>query len=159
MKQNVIDVLMYLLEFYSDDTSMFDGDRSAIETELLAAGFPDGEVGKAFDWLESLSNLPNLEDNLVNSAQPGATRVFTALEKQRLSPACQGFLYFLAHSNVIDWASLEVVIDRVLDLDIQDIDLEQIKWLVLMVMFNQPGRESTYAWLEELVYENEHRIH
>ena len=159
MKQNVIDVLMYLLEFYSDDTSMFDGDRSTIETELLSAGFPGGEVGKAFDWLESLSNLPDQENSLVNTSRPGSTRVFTLQERQRLSPACQGFLHFLAHSNVIDWASLEVVIDRVLDLDLQDIDLEQIKWLVLMVMFNQPGKETTYAWLEELVYENEHRIH
>ncbi|MCG2635167.1 MAG: DUF494 domain-containing protein [Gammaproteobacteria bacterium] len=159
MKQNVIDVLMYLLEFYSDDTSIFDGDRLTIETELVAAGFPDTEVGKAFDWLESLTDLPEQESNLANRSKSGSTRVFTAAEQQRLSPACQGFLHFIAHSEVIDWASLEVVIDRVLALDTQDIDLEQIKWVVLMVMFNQPGKESTYAWLEELVYENEHRVH
>ena len=33
----------------------------------------------------------------------------------------------------------------------EEIDLDQLKWVVLMVLFNQPGRESAYAWMEDLV--------
>ena len=32
-----------------------------------------------------------------------------------------------------------------------DIDLDQLKWVVLMVLFNQPGREAAFAWMEDLV--------
>jgi Smg protein len=46
-----------------------------------------------------------------------------------------------------------MVIDRVMALDADDIDLEQLKWVVLMVLFNQPGREGAYAWMEDLVFE------
>jgi hypothetical protein len=35
-----------------------------------------------------------------------------------------------------------------------DIDLHQLKWIILMVLFNQPGREEAYAWLEDLVFDD-----
>jgi Smg protein len=31
-------------------------------------------------------------------------------------------------------------------------DLEQMKWIILMVLFNQPGQEQAYAWMEDLVF-------
>ena len=36
-----------------------------------------------------------------------------------------------------------------------DIDLEEVKWVVLMVLFNQPGQEANYAWMEDLMFEEE----
>ncbi len=41
-----------------------------------------------------------------------------------------------------------------LALDSEEIDLEQLKWVVLMVLFYQPGREVAYAWMEDLVFED-----
>ena len=35
-----------------------------------------------------------------------------------------------------------------------EIDLDQLKWVVLMVLFNQPGRESAYAWMEDMVIDH-----
>lgn len=46
-----------------------------------------------------------------------------------------------------------MVIDRVMALESEEIDLEQLKWVVLMVLFNQPGREAAYAWMEDLVFD------
>jgi Smg protein len=39
-------------------------------------------------------------------------------------------------------------------LDSEDFDLEQLKWVVLMVLFKQPGQEAAYAWMEDLVFDN-----
>ena len=47
----------------------------------------------------------------------------------------------------------EVVIDRLLALDADDIDIEQVKWVVLMVLFSQPGQEQAYERMEDLVFE------
>jgi Smg protein len=47
-----------------------------------------------------------------------------------------------------------VVVERVLALEEDEIDLEQLKWVVLMVLFYQPGREVAYAWMEDLVFED-----
>jgi Smg protein len=56
--------------------------------------------------------------------------------------------------GVLNPASRELVIDRAMALENEDFDIEQLKWVVLMVLFNQPGEEAAYAWLEDLVFEN-----
>ena len=33
-----------------------------------------------------------------------------------------------------------------------DIDVEQVKWVVLMVLFSQPGQEVAFSRMEDLVY-------
>ncbi|HEX2201077.1 MAG TPA: DUF494 family protein [Gammaproteobacteria bacterium] len=44
-----------------------------------------------------------------------------------------------------------MVIDRLLALESDELDLEQVKWVVLMVLLNQSGREENLVWLEEIV--------
>jgi Smg protein len=47
-----------------------------------------------------------------------------------------------------------------LALETPDIDVEQIKWVVLMVLFSQPGQELAYARMEDLVFdEGETAVH
>jgi Smg protein len=36
-------------------------------------------------------------------------------------------------------------------LESDEVELEQLKWVVLMVLFNQPGQEAAVAWMEDLV--------
>ena len=60
---------------------------------------------------------------------------------------------FLEQTAVLDHNTREMVIDRVMALESEEIDLEQLKWVVLMVLFNQPGREAAYAWMEDLVFD------
>ena len=55
MKETVLDVLMYLFEHYFDDDTELDSDRESLKQELVEAGFPEGEIGKAFEWLEALT--------------------------------------------------------------------------------------------------------
>ena len=47
----------------------------------------------------------------------------------------------------------EVVLDRLMALESDDIDVDQVKWVVLMVMFNQPGEETPQPWMEDLFFE------
>ena len=54
MKENMLDVLMYLFENYMNDEIEFSTDEDALRSELLDAGFHKAEISKAFDWLEGL---------------------------------------------------------------------------------------------------------
>ncbi|MDH5591429.1 MAG: DUF494 domain-containing protein, partial [Gammaproteobacteria bacterium] len=64
------------------------------------------------------------------------------------------YLLFLEQVGVLDADTREIVIERVMALDADEIDLEQMKWVVLMVLFYQPGHEIAYAWMEDLVFED-----
>ena len=57
--------------------------------------------------------------------------------------------------GILDAQRRELVLDRLLALDAEEITLEDVKWVVLMVLFNQPGQEANYAWMEDLMFDTE----
>ena len=151
MKENILEVLMYLFENYMNDEIEFDTDEESLRTELEQAGFHKGEISKAFLWLEGLAGLQDGTEQLALNAE--SIRVYTAEEIEKLDLNSRGFLMFLEQTGVLDHNTREMVIDRIMALESEEIDLEQLKWVVLMVLFNQPGREAAYAWMEDLVFE------
>jgi Smg protein len=40
-----------------------------------------------------------------------------------------------------------------MDLDQSSVSLDDLKWVVLMVLFNVPGRENAYAQMEDLIFD------
>jgi Smg protein len=73
---------------------------------------------------------------------------------ERLDTECRGFILFLEQMGVLSPASRELAIDRAMALENEDFDLDQLKWVILMVLFNQPGEEAASAWVEDLVFDN-----
>jgi Smg protein len=151
MKESVLDVLMYLFEHYVDeDMEDLEPDREQLEIRLLDAGFPTAEIDRAFDWLDGLVEQGSA---LANSGTNASLRLYTQAEMTRLDSELRGFLLFLEQGGILTSTTRELVIDRVMALNEEEIDLEQLKWVVLMVLFNQPDRELAYSDLEDLVFE------
>ena len=154
MKQSVFDVLMYLFDHYLDDEEVdVESDRESLRLDLMEAGFPEIEVCKAFSWLEGLAY--DQEFRPQESRDSLSTRVYSSAESGRLDAECRGFLLFLEQVKVLDATTRELVIDRVMALGSEPIDLEQLKWVVLMVLFNQPGQEIMFSWMEDFVLDRE----
>ena len=147
MKENIFDVLMYLFENYMEDDLDTLPDSDVIRTELLEAGFESYEVTKAFDWLDSLS----LQRAIKPSVTP-AFRIFCDQEKTKLDIECRNLLMFLEHTGILNSANREIVIDRVMALENEDISLEKLKWIVLMVLLSQPNEEIAFSRMEDIVY-------
>ncbi len=153
MKETVLDVLMYLFDNYEDEDVKLTPDQDALRGQLVDAGFAEREVGKAFDWLEDLATQ---KDNHYPSTdiETSALRIYHVKELQKLDTECRGFLLFLEQAGVLDSQNRELVIDRVMALESEDIDLQQLKWVVLMVLFNQPGKEGIVTWMEDVVMDD-----
>ena len=62
---------------------------------------------------------------------------------------------FLEQHGVLDANQRELVLDRVMALDQEEVDLDDLKWVVLMVLFNQPGSEAAFAWMESQMFGDE----
>jgi Smg protein len=152
MTENVLDVLMYLFETYTDADSEPEADRNALRAELERAGFGSGEIDKALDWLDGLASRD--EDPEWESPTERASRVFNNFETSRLDAAARGYIMYLEQIGILSAAQRELVIDRVMALETEEIEVEQIKWVVLMVLFSQPGQEAAYARMEDLVFED-----
>jgi len=153
MKENVFDVLMYLFENYMDEGTEFHPDQEALTHELTLAGFHRGEIRKAFSWLDGLSTLRENSEDRPRTDRSVAIRHYTPKEQDRLDEESRGYLHFMEASGVIDPATREVIIDRLMALETDDIALDQIKWVMLLVLFNQPGQEYAYHMLEDMVFD------
>jgi Smg protein len=151
MKETILDVLLYLFENYFYEEPDAVRDRDSLQAGLLHAGFSPTEITKAFDWLDAL------DDERALPLAPGAVgaplRMYAEPEQERLDADCRGFLLFLEQGGVLDAGRRELVIDRVMALDSDEIDLDDLKWVVLMVLFNQPGQEAAFAWMENHMFE------
>ena len=79
-------------------------------------------------------------------------RLFAEAELDRFDVEARGFLMFLEQHGVISAEQRELVIDRAMALDQDDIALDDLKWVVLMVLFNQPGSEAAFAWMESQIF-------
>lgn len=155
MKENVLDVLMYLFENYTDLEFTDAGNQDALKEELAGAGFPDEEVAHAFEWLDTLAQRRN---QLSLFGASGVVRVYSRPELARLSTDCRGFLMYLEQIGILNPASRELTIDRLMALD-EDIDLERVKWVLLLVLMHQPGGETAYAQMHELVHYDGEFLH
>jgi len=153
MKHTVIDILIYLFEHYIDDEIELEVDQDRVKTELHDSGFDHTQITKAFDWLQGLANT-NEETVATISENATSVRIYALEEESKLDAECRGFLHFLAEVGVLDATNREVVIDRVMALDADEIDIGQLKWIVLMVLFNRPGQEQAFVWMEDLVMDD-----
>jgi Smg protein len=154
MKETILDVLLYLFENYFYDDPDAVRDRDSLQAGLIQAGFSPQEVSKAFDWLDELAHQRPSVDRPEQAAR-GPIRIYADVEEARLDAECRGFLLFLEQNGILDGVQRELVVDRVMALDQEEIDLDDLKWVVLMVLFNQPGQEAAFAWMESHMFEGE----
>ncbi len=151
----MFDILMYLFENFIHNETEIRVDQDELTDELVRAGFHHDEIYKALSWLEKLAALQETDTHPYFAKGPTSfvTRVYTPEEEMRLDVECQGFLIFLEQINVLDASTREMVIDRVMEIDSKEFCLEDMKWVVLMVLFNVPGKENAYAQMEDLLFD------
>jgi Smg protein len=152
MKETVLDVLMYLFESFVDSEDEPEPNRNELRDELERAGFGEREIDRALEWLDGL-NVG--EEGSFDAPQSVTVRIYNPGELERLDAAARGYLLHLEQIGILPPMQRELVIDRLLALDSEEIDIEQIKWVVMMVLFSQPGHEHAYAQMEDLVFAEE----
>ncbi|HTT03540.1 MAG TPA: DUF494 domain-containing protein [Steroidobacteraceae bacterium] len=151
MTTNVLDILIYVFDRYMLDEAAESLSRHDLARDLERAGFGQAHVERALDWLAELAG----EQGRPAVSTPGAAvRVFSDGELSRLSTECRGFLMTLERLGILTAPQREIVIERMLALDADELDTEQLKWVVLMVLSSQPGQEQAFALMEDLVLDS-----
>jgi Smg protein len=162
MNGTVLDILIYVFDRYMFDEAPEVPEREALARDLENAGFGQANVERALDWLADLAGersraplLPAPEIVEGTPPQSRSLRVYAPLELARLSADCRGLLLSLEQAEILRPTQRELVIDRLLALDAEDLNLEQVRWIVLMVLSSQPGQEQACARMETLVFDTD----
>lgn len=148
MKENVIDILMYILQNVSVEEDVIQQDQETLKSILLDAGFAKLEIHEAFRWLDDLGTQISEQPAIELGTQ--AIRHFSETEKLLLDTDCQNYLLGLANAGILSSNSFELVIDRLIALDTSNIDLDQLEWIVLIVLSNQADEQAAFEQLETM---------
>ncbi len=124
-------------------------DNDTIVLELERVGFDRFEIDRALDWLDGLNEIQQSVQRQQSSTH--AIRHYVPEEKKRLGVEGQGLLLHLEQINILDPATREIVIDRIMALDPREVDLGRIRWVVLMALFNQPDKQSALSLLQDMI--------
>jgi Smg protein len=150
-KETTLEVLFYLFENYSEVEDI-NQSRDVLHGYLNQAGFPSADISKAFDWLESLAD----EDTThISKPNKKSVRIFSEYECNWLNSECRSYLIFLDQEHVLTPEMRERTIDRVLELQDNCFNLDKLKWVILMLLLNQPNSESAYVWMDEIALSDE----
>jgi len=152
MYENMVDVLIYLYENYMDGEHQPPVDQDALEDELSQAGFSSDEIHKALHWLDDLA--AGAEGAQAAEHGVSSIRVYGEDECVKLDTEARGYLLFLEQNGILDPISRELVIERALAIDHGVVAVDELKWVVLLVLLNRPGHEEAFTRMEELVYDD-----
>jgi Smg protein len=159
MNGTVLDILLYVFDRYMIDEAPEVPERDILAQDLASAGFGEANVERALDWLAGLAGeRSRMQLPAAGHAGPRhrpALRLYTSSEMARLSVECRGLLLSLEEVGILNSTQRELVIDRLLALDVEDLSLDQARWVVLMVLSSQPGQEQACARMETLVFDTD----
>ena len=147
----MFDILVYLFENYVHADAC--PEPAQLARKLTAAGFDEEEITEALEWLSGLRQLSDGE-RPAQFSRAGSLRIYSDDEQVRLGVECRGFLLFLENAGILDSECREMIVERALALGETEIELENLKVIVLMVLWQQ-DRPINGLILDELLNESE----
>jgi Smg protein len=150
----MLGVLMYLFKNHMQSDCKLYGGSKKLTNELKQIGFKKEAINKALNWLAELSTLQY--SVTYNPPHKKATRIYSPDESKKIGRKGLNLITSLERMGILNSATRELVISQVMQLDHPRITVNQIKWVALMVLFNQKNQYHALLCLEYLVL-NENR--
>jgi len=133
------DILAYLFE--NCRQADLAHDREAVAQKLAAAGFDGSDISEALHWLAGMGAAPQEPEPNLPDARV-SFRAFAPRELVKLDAQCRGFLMTLEQSGMLSAQAREQVLERCLAASGATLTLQQLKVVVLMVLWNRQAHTS-----------------
>jgi Smg protein len=128
----MFDILMFLFESYYDAGNYPEHDTLTVK--LSAAGFDDGDIHLALTWLSGLKQLS--ADHYPPGINREVVRIYADLEMKRISSEALSFITFWEQNKVITPVEREMILDRAVALERENLSLDRVKLIALIVLWN-----------------------
>jgi len=152
----MFEIIMYLFESYIQVDQSVELDTQEVTDELIQEGFQKAEIKKALSWLDQLANMHHQDPSgNTQEAQKTSHRIYNKIEQGQISLECRSYISYLEEAKILTTKTREMVIDCVMSLDNTQLQLEDLKWLILMVLFNDPINNDAFLQLESMLMDFE----
>ena len=151
IKEDFLDILLYLFEYYSEDPVRESDTSFVIRDHLIDAGFQDAAIDHAMDWVEIFKNQG--ENMMLHTPSNSSIRILSDDEKNLLDVECQNYISRLEKFGLLTPEKRELLIDKLTSIGFEPMDLEVVKALSILMLFQEPSVEVRLH-----AYENEEII-
>ena len=151
IKEDFLDILLYLFEYYSEDPVRESDTSFVIRDHLIDAGFQDAAIDHAMDWVEIFNNPK--EVMMLHTPSNSSVRILSDDEKNLLDVECQNYISRLEKFGLLSPEKRELLIDKLTSIGFEPMDLEVVKALSILMLFQEPSVEVKLH-----AYENEEII-
>jgi len=136
MDKRFLDVLTFVLEEIRENSNG-DLDLQTIIDVMEDEGFSDDEIESAMSWLMNHGDrLDQITTEQKRAIPRPMWRTLNEIEEQSISPKAYSYLFHLRQLNVLTDDNMEKVIDRAVDLRLDQMNVEDMKDLVAAVVLN-----------------------
>jgi Smg protein len=133
------DILVYLFE--NCQQHEVSDEKERVAKKLSAAGFEESDISEALTWLAGVARGPHRSFAPL-PASGAAFRAYAPKELAKLDAECRGLLIYFEQSGILNPQSRETVIDRALAATGDGLTIEQLKLVVLMVLWKHQTPSS-----------------
>ena len=139
LKEDFLDILLYLFEYYSENPEKESASDFETRKHLLGAGFEENAIEHAMDWVEIFKDSSN--KTKISSPNNSSTRVFADEEKALLDEECQNYITRLEKFGLLTPQKRELLIDKLTSIGFEPMDIEVVKALSILMLFQEPSIE------------------
>jgi Smg protein len=132
-------------------------DDAELKAHLSEAGFDVIGIDKALNWLENIATLQEGKLKFFDAVYQSSMRIYTDAEQLKLDVKAREFLLFMENIGQLNANQREMIIEQIMSLDEGVIDIEDLKWVVMMILGNSAENEISAQWLESIVFLDENR--
>ena len=129
----MFDILVYVYEHCRQADIC--GDPERVAKRLSAAGFEDDDISAALTWLAGIAQAPR-RGMVPLPGEAEAFRAYAPREIAKLDAGARGFLLSLEQSGILSPQTRELVLERALATADDVLSAEQLKLVVVMVLWN-----------------------
>ena len=108
IKEDFLDILLYLFEYYSEDPVRESDTSFVIRDHLIDAGFQDAAIDHAMDWVEIFKNPK--EGEMLHTPSSSSIRILSDDEKNLLDVECQNYISRLEKFGLLTPEKRELLI-------------------------------------------------
>jgi Smg protein len=154
MTNNILDVLTFMFDILfesAEQDSAQEVDDDLLKSHLSDAGFDADRIEKALHWLE---NIAALQDGRIAAFDTthNSMRIYNEVEKNKLDAKSRGFIMFMENMGQLSASQREIVIDQVMSLEDSKLTIDDLKWVVMMVIGNSTEAPVPAQWIESIVF-------
>ena len=154
MTNNILDVLTFMFDILfesAEQDSTQEVDDDLLKSHLSDAGFDADRIEKALNWLD---NIAALQDGSVTAFDTthNSMRIYNELEKNKLDSKARGFIMFMENMGQLSASQRETVIDQVMSLGDSKLTIDDLKWVVMMVIGNSAEAPIPVQWMESVMF-------